>query len=61
MYGNANNNSLPTDIENVQILNSNVEDDNVYALDGRIVRQHDTSLEGLPHGIYIIRNKKVVW
>lgn len=61
VYGNANNNSLPTDIENVQILNSNVEDDNVYALDGRIVRQHDTSLEGLPHGIYIIRNKKVVW
>ena len=33
---------------------------NVYDLNGRIVRQGATSLEGLPHGIYIVNKKKVI-
>lgn len=33
---------------------------NVYDLNGRIVRQGTTSLEGLPHGIYIVNRKKVI-
>ena len=35
-------------------------DDNVYDLNGRIVRQGTTSLEGLPRGIYIVGGRKVV-
>lgn len=34
--------------------------DNVYTLDGRLVRRHAKSLEGLPRGIYIVGGKKVV-
>lgn len=34
--------------------------DAVYDMNGRIVRQGSTSLEGLPHGIYIVGGKKVV-
>ena len=33
---------------------------NVYDLNGRMVRAGNTSLEGLPHGIYIVGGKKVV-
>lgn len=32
----------------------------VYSLDGRLVRKHATSLDGLPSGIYIVNGKKVV-
>jgi hypothetical protein len=32
----------------------------VYDMNGRIVRQGSTSLEGLPQGIYIVGGKKVV-
>ncbi|MBQ9218851.1 MAG: hypothetical protein IJ160_11885 [Muribaculaceae bacterium] len=33
---------------------------NVYTIDGRIVKQGDTSVEGLPAGLYIAGGKKVV-
>lgn len=33
---------------------------NVYDLNGRIIRQGTTSLEGLPHGIYIVNRRKVI-
>ena len=33
---------------------------NVYDINGRIIRQGTTSLEGLPKGIYIVNRKKVV-
>lgn len=32
---------------------------NVYDLNGRLIRQGTTSLDGLPHGIYIVGGKKV--
>lgn len=33
---------------------------NVYDINGRIIRQGTTSLEGLPKGIYIVNGKKVI-
>lgn len=33
---------------------------NVYTLSGTMVRHQVTSLEGLPHGIYIVNRKKVI-
>ena len=41
-----------------QIKKDNPSQD-VYDLNGRKVRSGSSSLEGLPHGIYIIRGKKV--
>ena len=35
-------------------------DDNLYDLNGRIVRRGTTSLEGLPRGIYIVNGKKAL-
>lgn len=40
----------------VQVPQSN----NVYSIDGRLVRRNSTSLDGLPRGIYTINGKKVV-
>ena len=37
----------------------NLRSSNIYDLNGRIIRQGSTSLDGLPHGIYIIGGKKV--
>lgn len=36
------------------------ESDDIYSIDGRLVRKSATSLEGLPKGIYIIHGRKVV-
>ena len=36
------------------------DNNNVYDLNGRMVRSGSTSLEGLPRGIYIVGGKKVV-
>ena len=36
------------------------DNNNVYDLNGRMVRSGSTSLEGLPRGIYIVSGKKVV-
>lgn len=59
--GNMNNNSFPAAIEEITVQdNSRTTDNNVYTLTGQIVRQGTTSLEGLPHGIYIVNGKKVV-
>lgn len=32
----------------------------VYSIDGRLVRQHAVSLDGLSKGIYIVKGKKVL-
>ena len=34
--------------------------DKIYSIDGRLVRKGSSSLEGLPHGVYIIGNRKVL-
>ena len=60
VYGQANNNSLPTGIEGVDSETRDAEDNNVYAVTGQIVRRGTTSLQGLPSGIYIVNGRKVV-
>lgn len=35
-------------------------DNNVYSVDGQLMRAGSTSVEGLPKGIYIINRKKIV-
>ena len=32
----------------------------IYDMNGRLIRQGSTSLEGLPRGIYIVGGKKIV-
>ena len=59
VYGKTNNNTLPTDIEDIEDGRLRIEDENVYSLTGQIVRQGTTSLQGLPRGLYIVRGRKV--
>jgi len=60
VYGNVNNNTLPAAIEDVELDESPITDNNVYSITGQLVRQGNTSLQGLPQGIYIINGKKVI-
>lgn len=60
VYGNANNNTLPASIEEVQADDRRPANNNVYSINGQLLRPGTTSLEGLPQGIYIINGKKVV-
>ena len=60
VYGNANNNTFPTAIDNVKADTDTIlSDNNVYSISGQVVRQGTTSLEGLPRGIYIVNGRKV--
>lgn len=47
-------------IINVNRTSPTIKSDNVYDINGRVVRAGSTSLEGLPHGIYIVGGKKIV-
>ncbi len=63
VYGETNNNGVPTGIEEHdewRMANDESQQPNVYDLNGRIVRRGSTSLQGLPHGIYIVGGKKLV-
>lgn len=71
VYGYANNNDLPTGIDGVFDTGDYsaigqgdgvraAHLNNVYSLDGRVVRRNTTSLEGLPAGIYLVNGKKVI-
>lgn len=61
VHGYSNNNTYPDAIEEIQAeAPQTVQDNNVYSITGQLVRQGSTSLEGLPHGIYIVGGKKVV-
>lgn len=60
VYGNTNNNTLPASVERVQVDSDSHVDNNVYTLTGQIIRQGSTSLEGLPHGVYIVNGKKII-
>lgn len=61
VQGHSNNNTYPASIEEVTVAgDKQTTDNNVYSITGQIVRQGTTSLEGLPHGIYVVNGKKVV-
>lgn len=62
VYGNANNDEVPSGISTITMgaENRGVNNNNVYTISGQLVRQGSTSLEGLPKGIYIVGGKKVV-
>jgi hypothetical protein len=47
-------------IINVNRTSPTIKSDNVYDINGRVVRAGSTSLEDLPHGIYIVSGKKIV-
>lgn len=48
-----------TGINNITLGNDN-KPANVYNMEGKIVKENATSVEGLPEGIYIFKNKKYV-
>ena len=60
VFGNSNNNTLPTSIHEVETDNNAQKDNNVYSITGQILKKGSNSLDGLPHGIYIVNGKKVV-
>lgn len=52
-------NDVPTGVIAIEEDGSmRVTSGNIYSLDGRLVRQNATSLEGLPRGTYIVDGKK---
>ena len=59
VYGEPNN-GVPSGIEEIAGGNQQANDENVYSISGQLVRQGTTSLDGLPHGIYIVAGKKVL-
>ena len=60
VYGEANNNTLPTGVENVpDAQTSRFADNNVYSLTGQLIRRGTISTEGLPRGIYIVGGRRV--
>lgn len=62
VYGNANNNDVPSGIDGITLDagNGKVRNANVYTISGQLVREGSTSLDGLPKGIYIVGGKKVI-
>ena len=60
VYGNANNNTYPDAISEINSDTPRPQDNNVYSITGQLVRKGSTSLEGLPSGFYIINGKKVI-
>ncbi len=59
VYGNANNNTFPTGIDDILVNDNGQTRNNVYTVAGQMVRQGTTSLEGLPKGLYLVGGKKV--
>ena len=49
----------PDGISTVKTTVPTLRSGSIYDLNGRLIRQGSTSLDGLPHGIYIIDGKKV--
>ena len=41
-------------------INVNANSNKVYNMNGQLVRNGSTSLEGLPKGVYIVNNKKYI-
>lgn len=51
---------VTTGITNIAAKQTMPTDSNVYTIDGRLVKQGDTSVAGLPAGLYIAGGKKIV-
>ena len=62
VYGNANNNDVPSGIDGITLddVGGKTRNANVYTISGQLVREGSTSLDGLPKGIYIVGGKKVI-
>ena len=63
VYGKSNNNELPSSINDIIAFNDDNQaptNNNVYSLDGHLVRRGTTSIDGLPKGVYIVGGKKVM-
>lgn len=61
--GKANDNGYPVGISDMMAEDTNhtsrYQHNNIYSINGRLVRQGTTSLQGLPRGIYIVNGEKV--
>ena len=63
VYGKANNNELPDVVDGIMMYEINRQtpsNENVYTLDGRLISRGNSSVDGLPEGIYIVGGRKVV-
>lgn len=61
LYGQTNNDEVPSGIVTVKTNTDSVpQHNNVYSISGQVVRHGTTSTAGLPQGIYIVNGKKVV-
>ncbi len=60
VYGKPNNNTVPSGIDDIVASGRQPSAPNaVYSVTGQLLRRGTTSLEGLPHGIYIVGGRKV--
>ena len=60
VYGKANNNTVPSGIDDIVMTSSRkTQQPNVYSVTGQLVRRSSTSLEGLPRGFYVVEGRKV--
>ena len=60
VYGKANNNTVPSGIDDIVMTSSRkTQQPNVYSVTGQLVRRGSTSLEGLPRGFYVVEGRKV--
>lgn len=50
----------PTAIEGIENDINSKANNKVYNMNGQLVRNGSTSLEGLPKGVYIVNNKKYI-
>lgn len=53
-------NTVITGIDEINNTASHANEGNVYTMDGRLVRSHAQSLDGLAKGLYIVNGKKVI-
>ena len=60
VFGNANDKTPIVGIEDMASDTPAATDNNVYSIDGRLLRAGTTSLEGLPAGLYVVGGRKVV-
>lgn len=60
VFGQPDNNTMPTGIKGMMASDNTQSDNNVYSVTGQVVRHGTTSLQGLSQGIYIVGGRKVV-
>lgn len=63
VYGKPTNDGLPTSVSGINDCfadSRTLPANNVYSLDGRLIRGGNASLDGLPAGVYIVGGRKIV-